>query len=531
MNLLNDPWIPIQRQNGDLENIAPWQIAETYNPVMKLASPRHDFDGVLIQFLIGLLQTVCMPVDHDSWVDWLENVPDVEELKLKFEVFKEAFEVDGDGPRFMQDLEEFDGEPKPISGLLLEAPGNRTSTLFLDHFVKGGLYSGLCPCCAVSALFALQTNAPSGGAGHRTSLRGGGPLTSLIIPDTQAKNSLPDTLWTLLWLNVLDEQSLSRLSGNSELNEKQNIFPWLANTLTSEVKTGVATSPEQAHALQMYWAMPRRIRIDWQSEKFGTCDLCGTKNQLLITNYITKNYGPNYIGGWQHPLSPHYEEKKTNALLPMHAQPGGLAYRYWLAWTGGGGQYLPAKIVSMYMSGQERHLDGEQIRLWVFGYDMDNMKARCWYEKQYPLFVIEDEKQRMDFSQRVSAMIDLASQIASFVQSCVKEAWFDRPADARGDTSFLKEAFFEQTESQFLIQLNELRASVAVGETRSILQQWHEQLAHHAMRLFDHWVAKGDVAFDDPRRISEAHRKLRNLIHGKKMMQKLGISKNKEKAV
>jgi len=527
LNLLTDPWIPVQRETGTIEHIAPWQITEAENPVIRLASPRHDFDGALIQFLIGLLQTAVAPANGAAWERWLTTPPSPEMLKERFATYHAAFEVKGDGPRFMQDYEVLEGDPKPISGLLIEAPGNRTSTLFLDHFVKDGAYSGLCPSCAVTALFALQTNAPSGGVGHRTSLRGGGPLTTLVIPDSQAEGALPDTLWSLLWLNVLDQKSMRTLTGDVELVEKSHLFPWMSGTRTSEAKTGQVTTPLDASPLQMFWAMPRRIRLDWDDCEFGLCDLCGTEDQPLVTHYVTKNYGVNYIGGWQHPLSPYYHDKKSAENLPMHAQPGGLAYRYWLAWTQGDDHYLPAKVVEIYKI--DRKLVDEQLRLWVFGYDMDNMKARCWYEKHYPLVVIDDELLRDAFCQQVAHMVRLSTQMSGFVQSCVKEAWFNRPKDARGDTGFIKEAFFEQTEGDFLGHLYRLQQAGSEGVV--VLQSWHGELASHALKLFEHWAAQGDIAAENPRRIAEAHRKLRNLIYGKKLLGSLGIDLKKRERV
>lgn len=527
MNLITDPWIPVLRESGKVENIAPWQITEAHDPITQLASPRHDFNGALIQFLIGLLQTTVAPKDDKQWAKWLDKLPSPEELKSCFSIHQKAFEVDGEGACFMQDFEPIDGGKKPISGLMIEAPGGRTSTLFLDHFVKDGSYDGLCPCCAVTALFALQTNAPAGGQGHRTSLRGGGPLTTLVIPDTSAEQGLPDTLWSTLWLNVLPQGEFESDAG---LNEAKNIFPWLRKTRTSEAKTGKTTTPIDASPLQMFWAMPRRIRLDWQQTTTGSCDLCHAENQTLITHYVTKNYGVNYDGAWQHPLSPHYLEKKSQVYLPMHAQPGGLSYRYWLGLTQGDDFYQAAKVVSAYQGIEGRQLANEQFRLWLFGYDMDNMKARCWYEKQYPLVLIEDEEQRIAFCERIAEMVELATQVASFVQSCIKDAWFNRPADARGDTGFLKEAFFEQSEASFLQQMQTLKSAAVGDEQRAVVQAWHGQLTHHALKLFDYWVAQGDISVENPRRIAEAHRKLRNLLYGKKLLGSIGIKLKKEKA-
>lgn len=234
MNLIFDPWVPDCLDDGTETRIAPWQITEPDNPVITLAAPRPDFNGTLMQFLIGLLQTAAAPQDHDAWVDWLEQPPSVGDLKERFSHYAAASELNGDGARFMQDIDTLDREPKPISALLIDAPG--------------------------------------GGVGHRTSLRGGGPLTTLVMLDPHGSR-LKDTLWRNLWLNVLNLQAVSGLTGNYEKSADNDIFPWLAHTRTSEPKSGCETTPQDVHPLQMFWGMPRRIQIDWKETKSGECDL------------------------------------------------------------------------------------------------------------------------------------------------------------------------------------------------------------------------------------------------------------------
>ncbi len=56
MNLLESQWIPVRRESGE-SYIAPWQLTEPDDSVLELAAPRPDFNGALLQFLIGLLQT------------------------------------------------------------------------------------------------------------------------------------------------------------------------------------------------------------------------------------------------------------------------------------------------------------------------------------------------------------------------------------------------------------------------------------------------------------------------------------------
>jgi CRISPR system Cascade subunit CasA len=517
----------VQRESG-LSTIAPWQVTEANDPVLKLASPRPDFNGALLQFLIGLLQTACPAEDGDEWADWLEEPPAPETLREKFQPLVDAFELDGKGPRFMQDLHELKGDIKPVSNLLIDAPGAQTLKQNADHFIKRDGIESLCPSCTAAALFCLQTNAPSGGAGHRTSLRGGGPLSTLVLVDPERSN-LKDDLWRTCWLNVLEKQKLASLGNDNLHRDLADIFPWLAPTRTSEAKTGTITTPLDTDSLQMYWGMPRRIRLDCDTVREGECDLCGTHSEQCISQYITQNYGINYEGAWKHPLSP-YLINKDGVALPQHTQPGGLSYRHWLGLVSTLSTSEPARVVREYVEA-EKLLKGEQLRLQAFGYDMDNMKARCWYETTFPLYMI-DRNLLETFTARTEVVIQSATDTANMTRSCIKEAWFKRPGDAKGDTAYLVEAFFNHTTNEFYTCLNRLKTRLETGSDGSdILTEWHAVLIRAAMHLFDYWTARGDFGVVNPRRITQAHRKLRNWLYSNKLKQTLNVIEDKEKAV
>jgi hypothetical protein len=51
------------------------------------------------------------------------------------------------------------------------------------------------------------------------------------------------------------------------------------------------------------------------------------------------------------------------------------------------------------------------------------------------------------------------------------------------------------------------------------------------MHLFDYWTARGDFGVVNPRRITQAHRKLRNWLYSNKLKQTLNVIEDKEKAV
>jgi CRISPR system Cascade subunit CasA len=161
MNLINDPWIPIVRRDGKTERIAPWQITESENPIIALDAPRPDFNGALLQFLIGLLQTTATPENHEKWLDWLEQPPTPETLKQCFAKYAQAFEILSNKGSFMQDFDDLDSDENSIAELLIESPGGNTVKENKDHFIKRGQIDTLCTACAATALFTLQTNAPT----------------------------------------------------------------------------------------------------------------------------------------------------------------------------------------------------------------------------------------------------------------------------------------------------------------------------------------------------------------------------------
>ncbi len=54
-NLLTTPWLPVRRADGASELIIPDRLTvNPANPIVALDAPRPDFNGALVQFLIGL---------------------------------------------------------------------------------------------------------------------------------------------------------------------------------------------------------------------------------------------------------------------------------------------------------------------------------------------------------------------------------------------------------------------------------------------------------------------------------------------
>lgn len=522
MNLLEAPWIPVRDAEGRQRWIAPHQLTENIDtcPIVAVDSGRPDFNGSLVQLLIGLVQTAW----ERSGQDWdrdeaIDAPPTPAQLQALFAPLAQAFAFDGDGPRFMQDRT-LSADDKPaendIAALLIDTPGEQALKFNTDHFIKRGRVEAICPDCAAAALFTLLTNAPSGGAGHRTSLRGGGPLTTLVLYDPQSTGDKPRALWRNVACNVLEPDTL-RAQGDSRKTELKYTFPWLSTQV--ELQPREEIQPLDAHPAQMYWAMPRRIRLDFQATVAGHCGLCGRAHEQLLTRYLTKNYGLNYKGPWRHPLSPYYKGKQAEALLPMHPQADGLGYRHWLGWVlgaGGEGKKIePATVLQVFRATRTT----SDFRLWAFGYDMDNMKARCWYDATFPLFELElrDPSANGRLHSLLEGALAGAEHAAKSLRWAIRDVWFG-DGETRGDLSFIDAQFWNASENAFFTCLRQMEALVrqdsatAIDASVAPRRAWVEALRRITRNLFDQFAASGDVAAGNPRRLGDAYRLLRNQL-------------------
>ena len=499
-NLIRERWIPVRRRGGGaVERISPAMITDSIDedPIVSFAWPRPDFDGAARELVIGLLATAAAPAEGSDWEDWWLCPPDSEVLEERFAKISHAFDLDGVGPCFMQDLDPLEVAPKEISTVLIDAPGAQTLKLNADHFRKRGGVPALGRAAAAMAIYVLNLYAPSGGAGHRTSLRGGGPMTTLVAA---SHLELGDTLWSRLWPNVeTKEQIEQRNVGAVDREAPGAIFPWLVPTRTSDhKKDGRPTSPTDVHPLHVYWAMPRRIRLIFEDSAGRVCGLTGGSDEIVVSQYRTKNYGADYTEGFAHPLSPYYRPKSGTMKLPVHPKPGGVSYRLWpglvVRSTGGSGD--PASVVSCNnIRAQSMKGSWKETKLVAFGYDMDNMKARSWIEAEWPLWLLDSEAKRDLLTHFIEISIAGAEKATSSLVYAVKSAMYDRASDAQGDYNHIRERFYNESESDFLGKVWEAVEAIENASERiddpsmDVRKSWMARMRGAVLSLFDEYAA------------------------------------------
>lgn len=529
MNLLTEAWMPVRRRDGGREWVAPPQLARP--DIVAFDADRADFNGALAQFAIGLLQTTTPVERHSEWRALLAEPPSEQTLAQWFAPVQAAFEFDGEGARFMQDfsLAPDDGATFEIAALLIDTPGEQTLKNNTDHFIKRDRIKQICQRCAAAALFALQLSAPAGGAGHRTGLRGGGPLTTLLLAPEGSR------LWAHLWVNVIERD---RFFADTALDHAAPhlTFPWLTPISRIQKDSNehkANTAPAAVHAAHAFWAMPRRIRLDQRQDKFEPCDVCNVLSNSLTKQYRTVPWGLNYKEGWNHPLSPYYEAKveSKHEWLAVHPQPGGLGYRHWLPLllgeTNERKKQRRARVVEHFLTYRTRSVPGA-LRLWAFGFDMDNMKARCWYESTLPIYGLSDcdANGQRRVEAEVGRWLQGAELAASLLRGAVKDAWF-KEAPSKADFSAIDASLWNGTERHFYGQLEALIDATRSGgefDANAVNANWLQHLQRVATKLFDHeFVGTGPVEQEQPRRIAEAYQRLQRNLHGPKLRGMLGL--------
>jgi CRISPR system Cascade subunit CasA len=539
-SLCQRSWLPLALRDGRRVQARLKDIASTIDgqDVVRIDTGRPDCDISLTELLIGLLAITMGPEDTDQWLLHFHHPPTAEELASRLAPIERALTLDGPGPRFFQDLEELQSTSVSVASLFIDSPGENAIRENADHFVKRGRISKLSRAGAAIALVTLQTCAPAGGAGNRVSLRGGGPLTTLVIPGT--KDGRESTLWQRLWANV---PAFSPIRDG----DAKRIFPWLTPTRTSNpANGGVATTPEDVHPAQAFFGMPRRVRLLFQSnERRAACDLLGIVDDVIVTAYISRPWGTNYVAwGRGHPLSPYYKQSAGDAgYLPLHLQSSRVGYRQWLGMvTETADLRVPASCIETFkhrahdFDEPEKHIRTKS-RLLAAGYAMDKMKPLDFGEALLPLIITPQEEGDQAVNQTARNYVEAADKVAGQLSRSIRRALFgpnikpDRARDLSSSTMLraAKIRFWAATENAFYDTIRDagsrIEDAVGAGELDNRLgdiatetgQAWLKAMARVAFSIYDDVAPLGDIDGGKIKDVIDGRRMLTLMLagHGK----------------
>lgn len=506
-NLLIEKWIPVKRQSGERLFIAPYEIVNNFvkDPIVELAAPRPDFNAAIAQFLIGLIQTTFPPKNPSAWRKYHEDPPSEDDLQRMFQPFVFAFNLNGDGPRFMQDydVKNYEGsDPKSIRKLLIDAPGQQTEDKNADLFIKRVHDFVLCTPAAALALMTIQMFAPIGGGGreggHRSSLRGAGALTTIFVGKT---------LWEGVWLNVMESRHLGY--STEELAIDKHLFPWLGPTIVSDRNRLPVVEPIGANFLPSFWGCPRRIRLLFAE---GICN-CAILPEYSITvnpkapvcsEFVTLHYGPVYSSNWRHPLSPylHYEKEGLSFARVMETPDRYVSFRDWLKVAV---DTRVAQAATVLRINPTEYDMPNPVRVVCFGYAVRQQKALNWINSELPFFVIPLSK-RERVHKELEAVVEAANRAGEILKISVKSVWerenergkFRKGVKVKKESSASTFAakstdmFYKLLDPHFFIIAKKL-ADAVNGEEVVLKEEWISLLRNESICVFDKLFLSGDL--------------------------------------
>lgn len=522
-NLIHQRWIPVRDEEGNVWDIAPWEVTKPGGPddqlPIALAAPRPDFDGALIQFLIGLVQTAFAPETEREWRLKFKEPPKAEELKTAFERYEHAFNLDGDGPRFMQDHASLDDvSEKHLQLLLLDGPSENALNNNTDHFVKRDQTMRFSPAVAAMALYTFQTNvhytAAGAGHSHQSTLRGPGPVTTIV---------LGETLWQTVWLNTILQGEFDALGASAERHSDHDIFCWLAPIRGSEAKQEITR--EDVHPAHMYWPTPRRIRLIRDSDK-GECSVSAKSQPAVFSKYKTDSDGIDYHPPWNYPLCPN---TGLNAVKTSSSQ---LGYQQWTEFVFSKSDYRPALSVQKCWQRSTSLLQNERLRLWVFGFRIrgDRATVRAYRERKMPLFTVTPEV-RVEFENFAHQLVNAADHLAGELKTALKRGLYGKKKNGGWDfAAHIKSSaeqksvlddtatrFWRDTEPLFFDYLSEAQSVLERNKdhdpdddlTLDLRRKWLEGLREdHLLLLYDEVTASSTFHGADPKSVALARNEL-----------------------
>ncbi|PZU90338.1 MAG: type I-E CRISPR-associated protein Cse1/CasA [Shinella sp.] len=519
-NLITDPFFPVVTRDGVKRwvSFAGLRQEEGDYPVA-FDWPRPDLNVAAMEFAVGVLALVFQPEDHAEWAEiWSGRAG--RDLDERLQAISFAFNLLGDekgaGPRFLQEYLPIDGDANPVEALFIDTPGVNGQKKNADLLTHRRRFPALGLKAAAIALHALQQFAPSGGAGNRTSLRGGGPMTTLVWPE-RGDGGAAAPLWRVLLANLPASGDVPFLP-NEDL---VRALPWLAPTLTSESDPPLKLSEADAcvHPLQAFFGMPRRIRLVAGGE--GRCPITGEEGPL-VTGFIQKPWGVNY-DVWRHPLTPYRRAKETDPFFSVKPKSTRFSYRDWvgavISYKEKSFASIPARPAeALHERGRYYRQAGfDASRLLAAGWAMNNMEAGAYLLSVQPLHLAETEERAQVVATLARMFADAGDATASLLRSNLKLALFGDGAKTSTDSGVFEEAtdaFFEETEDAFHDALDAFLEHDA-PDGQALRKRWLTTLRRTALAIFDRHATELLAETVDAKlaeRITIAYRRLRGAL-------------------
>ena len=155
------------------------------------------------------------------------------------------------------------------------------------------------------------------------------------------------------------------------------------------------------------------------------------------------------------------------------------------------------------------------MRLWAFGYDMDNMKARSWIDALLPVTHVHDESRALLVRDTATRLIDGTDVAAGALIGAIERALFQRPKDKSGDRSPFKAQLWSSLDADFYQAIREVAdITVAFERANDFCAAFRTHLEHRVLEIFDRGVDVFDLLPATVRRVVGARFDLAMTMRG-----------------
>jgi len=298
MNLLKDPWIPVQDQGGAA--LITLEQVLCSNDDYRIALPRDDLELACLQLMICLTQVLFPPEDKKALLARLRQPMSPDEYAEGIQPFIDWFDLRHEQWPFMQVRGVKASKETSIQKLFPGLPaGDGSHTFFTDASEVVAVSE---PVAAI-ALFNQASNAPSFGGGNRGGFKyglRGVPITTFIY-----QQSLRHTVWSnILHINHIQSKIIPGYVGPTE-DDKPT---WV--DLIKEKSEVPASSIGLLRGL--FW-QPAHIELIFEDAS-ATCDFLGINTETNIAKFYTNQFGFKTDGTWAHPHSPRIRKLNDNSI-------------------------------------------------------------------------------------------------------------------------------------------------------------------------------------------------------------------------
>lgn len=307
MNLLRDPWIPVQSSEG-FNLISLEEVLCSENDY-SVSLSRDDLEMAVLQLAICLIQVSCMPEDKREWKERYAKPLRREEYRQRTEGLCDWFVLDHPKHPFMQDKSVQAKKNTPIQKLIPGLPAGNNHCWFNAKDEIELISENI----AGVVLFQQASNSPSFGGGFKSPLRGNAPITTLIWDKSLRK---------LVWGNILTKETIRKIFPDYSISSEREIPTWVHPIEKKEVSHDIGL------LRGLFW-QPAKLKLLWLDccEK---CDLLGRDQQKVCKEFVTDKFSYDFDGTWPHPHSPRDLEKEIfdsfRSQMPAWLQCEGFLY-------------------------------------------------------------------------------------------------------------------------------------------------------------------------------------------------------------